>query len=156
MDVGTWLAVCGGAFVSSLGGMGSAIGIWLVARVATGVLSENPEKFGGLLTLSILPGTQGIYSFVLSFMVIMKLGMLGGTPAALTLEQGLRILMVCIPIGVIECVSAIYQGKVAAAGVPLVAKRSEQVGQVMTLAVLVEMYALFGLILGIFYIMFGI
>jgi F0F1-type ATP synthase membrane subunit c/vacuolar-type H+-ATPase subunit K len=37
----------------------------------------------------------------------------------------------------------------------MVAKRSEQVGQAMTLSVLVEMYALFGLILGIFFILFG-
>jgi V/A-type H+-transporting ATPase subunit K len=155
MDVGTWLAMCGGATVSSLAGIGSAIGIWSVARVATGVLSEAPEKFGSLLTLSILPGTQGIYGLVLAFMVLMKIGMLGGAPMEITLEQGLRILLACIPIGAVECISAVFQGRVAADGVPLVAKRSEQVGQAMTLSVLVEMYALFGLILGIFFIIFG-
>jgi len=155
MDVGTWLAICGGATVSSLAGIGSAVGIWHVARVATGVLSEAPEKFGSLLTLSILPGTQGIYGLVLAFMVLMKIGMLGGAPMEVTLEQGLRVLVACIPIGAVECVSAIFQGRVAANGVPMVAKRSEQVGQAMTLAVLVEMYAFFGLILGIFFILFG-
>jgi V/A-type H+-transporting ATPase subunit K len=155
MDVGTWLAMCGGATVSSLAGIGSAIGIWSVARVATGVLSEAPEKFGSLLTLSILPGTQGIYGLVLAFMVLMKIRMHGGAPMEITIEQGLRILLACIPIGAVECISAVFQGRVAADGVPLVAKRSEQVGQAMTLAVLVEMYALFGLILGIFFIIFG-
>jgi len=73
----------------------------------------------------------------------------------LTAEQGLRILLACIPIGAVECVSAIFQGRVAANGVPMVAKRSEQVGQAMTLSVLVEIYALFGLIIGIFFILFG-
>jgi len=155
MDIGTWLAIGGGATVSSLAGIGSAIGIWAVARVAAGVLSEAPEKFGSMLVLSILPGTQGIYGLVLAFMVLIKLGMLGGAPMELTLEQGLRIFMACIPIGSVECISAVFQGRVASDGIAMVAKRSEQVGQAMTLAVLVEMYALFGLILGIFFILFG-
>jgi F0F1-type ATP synthase membrane subunit c/vacuolar-type H+-ATPase subunit K len=53
-----------------LAGIGSAIGIGIVGRVANGVLSEDPNKFGSLLVLTALPGTQGFYGFIVSFMIL--------------------------------------------------------------------------------------
>ena len=48
-----------------LGGMGSAKGVGIVGEAASGVLSEDPEKFGQCLVLQALPGTQGIYGFLI-------------------------------------------------------------------------------------------
>jgi len=155
MEIGTSLAILGAALASGMSGVGSGIGIYHAAKVATGVLSESPEKFGNMLILSILPGTQGIYGLVTAFMVMLTVGMLGDTPMVLSTEYGLRMLFACLPMAIAGFGTAIYQGKVAANGIVMVAKRSEQVGQAITLAALVEMYALFGMIISILAILFA-
>jgi V/A-type H+-transporting ATPase subunit K len=146
MEIGTFLAILGAALAAGMSGVGSGIGIYHAARVASGVLSEAPEKFGTMVALSILPGTQGMYGFVVTFIVMFKLGMVGGAPMDITIEQGLRILFACLPIVIAGFGTAIYQGKVTASGVALVAKRSEEFGHAITLAILVEFYALLGLV----------
>ena len=155
MDVGVFWAICGAAMAAGLSGVGSGIGIYQVARVATGVLSETPERFGNMITLSILPGTQGIYGLAIAFIVMFKIGMLSGAPVAMTFEEGLRILFACLPMAVAGFGTAIYQGKVAANGVAVVAKRSEQLGQAITLAALVEIYALFAMIISFMLVWFA-
>ncbi len=77
MEIGVILAIMGGALAVFLAGCGSAIGIGLAGQAADGVLSEDPKKFGSLLILVALPGTQGIYGFLVGILVIMKLGFVG-------------------------------------------------------------------------------
>jgi len=48
-----------------LSGIGSAIGIGIVGQAASGLVIEEPEKFGRSLVLQLLPGTQGLYGFVI-------------------------------------------------------------------------------------------
>ena len=73
MELGFTLAVFGGALAVVLGGIGSAIGVGLAGQASSGVMSEDPEKFGSLLLLVALPGTQGIYGFLSAFLVMLKL-----------------------------------------------------------------------------------
>jgi V/A-type H+-transporting ATPase subunit K len=61
---GLTLAILGAAFAVVLGGIGSAIGVGLAGQASSGVMSEDPDKFGSLLLLVALPGTQGIYGFL--------------------------------------------------------------------------------------------
>lgn len=76
-----------------------------------------------------LPGTQGIYGLLIAFLILQKIGMLGGAPADLTWMQGLYLLACGIPIGVVGIFSAIAQGKTAAAGIMLIAKRPRRAGK---------------------------
>ncbi|MDH4217817.1 MAG: V-type ATP synthase subunit K [Candidatus Aminicenantes bacterium] len=149
MALGLTLAIVGGALAVILGGIGSAIGVGLAGQASSGVMSEDPEKFGSLLLLVALPGTQGIYGFLSSFLVILKLGLTGGTLASPTVFQGWQILIACLPVGFTGLVSGIHQGKVCASGVYMVAKQPKDLMKPVIMAALVETYAVLGLLITI-------
>lgn len=153
---GITLAVIGAIIAIVFAGVGSAKGISLAAAPAAGVLSENPDMFGKLLILITLPGTQGIYGFVTGFLVLLKIGVIGGDIQPVTISQGVQILGICAFQSVVELTSAIYQGQVAAYGVVMTGKRPETAMKGVIMAVLVETYAVLGLLAGILGIWFGI
>ncbi len=146
MSLGLTLAILGGALAVFLAGIGSAIGVGLAGQAASGVMSEDPSKFGSMLLLSALPGTQGIYGFLSGFLVILKLGLIGGAALAPTTQQGLQIMFACFPVAFAGLVSGIHQGKVCAAGIYMVAKQPKEMTKPMVLAALVETYAVLGLL----------
>jgi V/A-type H+-transporting ATPase subunit K len=141
-----------GCVVAALpAGIGSAMGIRLVADVASGVLAEDPKKFGNLFILVALPGTQGFYGFLGAFLAIMKLNVLGGAAVAHpSVWQGLQMLAACVPVGIAGYVTAIWQGKVCASGAELVAKRPSESAKAVIFGALVETYAVLGLLATIF------
>jgi len=143
---GVALAIIGAAIAVAMAGIGSAMGIMISANMSLGAMHENPELFPQFLLLSALPGTQGIYGFVVGFLIILWSGILGGNTAALTVSAGWRFLCAGLPIGFAGLLSAIYQGKVCASGVGLVVKDKTQVAKAMTLAAFVEFYAILGLL----------
>ena len=65
---GIVLAIIGAALAIILGGTGSAIGVAIAGRSGTGVLWK-PELFGRVLVLQALPGTQGIYGFLVGILI---------------------------------------------------------------------------------------
>jgi len=149
MAIGMILAIFGAAISVILGGIGSAIGVGLAGQASSGVMSEDPEKFGSLLLLVALPGTQGIYGFLSSFLVILKIGLTGGTLAVLTTSHGWQILVACLPVAFTGLVSGIHQGKVCASGVYMVAKQPKDLMKPVIMAALVETYAVLGLLITI-------
>lgn len=141
---GQVMAILGAALAAALAGAGSAKGTSLVGQAGAGVVTEDPSKFAQLLILQLLPGTQGLYGFIVAFLILSKVGILGG--AVPTSAQGFMFLMAGLPIGITGLISGIEQGKAAAAGVGIVAKRPEEVAKSITFAAIVEMYALLGLL----------
>ncbi|MFQ6108668.1 MAG: V-type ATP synthase subunit K [Candidatus Aminicenantales bacterium] len=149
MALGLTIAIMGGAMAAILGGIGSAIGVGLAGQASSGVMSEDPEKFGSLLLLVALPGTQGIYGFLSAFLVILKLGLTTGSIAILNSAQGWQILIACLPVAFAGLVSGIHQGKVCASGVYMVAKQPKDLMKPVIMAALVETYAVLGLLITI-------
>lgn len=149
---GLILAILGGVTAVFCCGIGSSIGIGLAGSAANGVLSEDPDKFGSMLLLVSLPGTQGIYGFLVGFLVIMKLGLLTATIPAVTMPQGLGIFCACLPIAISGMISAVHQGRVCAAGIGTAAKHPEAVMRAVIYAALVETYAVLGLVSTIFFL----
>ncbi len=145
---GNTLALLGAA-IASLAGIGSAIGVSIAGQAAAGVITEDPKKFGKTLVLQVLPGTQGIYGFVVAFLIILKLGMLGGNMIDLTLVQGAYLFAAGLPIGVVGIISGIQQGKAAAAGLQLTSKRPDQMTKGVIYAAMVETYAILALLISI-------
>jgi F0F1-type ATP synthase membrane subunit c/vacuolar-type H+-ATPase subunit K len=80
MDYGMTLALVGAGAAALLAGIGSAIGIGIAGRSATGVLSEKPERYGQMFIMVVLPGTQGFYGFLAAFLVMLNLGFFGAGP----------------------------------------------------------------------------
>lgn len=142
---GMALSLLGAALAAFLAGVGSSIGVGLAGQASTAVIGEDPEKFGKVMLLTALPGTQGIYGFVVAFLVIIKLGLIGAAEIPeVTTAQGWQLFFAALPIGIAGLLSGIHQGKVCAAGVQMTAKRPEESGKALILGVFVEFYAVLG------------
>lgn len=137
---GILLAAAASAIAVFCAGIGSAQGCGLVGRTAAGLVTEEPEKFGKALILQLLPGTQGLYGFIIGFLIMMKMS------AGVTAAQGLYLVFAALPVGIVGWRSALYQGWVAAAGIQILAKNPEQSTKGIILSAIVETYAILGFV----------
>ena len=145
MNLAMFYAILGVAAAVVLSGMGSSKGVGIASEAAGAVLADDPGKFGKLLVLQLLPGTQGLYGLIVGVMVMLNIGILGGemiTDAGV----GLQYLAACLPIALGGYFSARAQGRVCAVGVNLTAKRPEESSKAIVSASLIELYALLGFI----------
>jgi len=147
--LGIMLAVLGAALAAGFAGSGSAIGIGIAGEAGAGVMTEDPGKFGLVLLLQALPGTQGIYGLLTAFFAILKVGLIGGGAVTVNVWQGLGVLFACLPIAIAGYYSGIAQGKTSAACIQLIAKRPEETGKAVILPAMVETYAVFALLMSI-------
>ncbi len=147
------LALLGAALAATFACIGSAKGVGIVGEAASGMLADDPAKFGQALLLQALPGTQGIYGLVTAFLILMKIGLFGGE-VALDFTQGMYLLAASLPIAIVGYFSGIAQGRVAAAGIGLVSRRDGQVVKAITSAALVETYAIFALLVSMLPVLF--
>ena len=118
-------------------GMGSAKGVGRAGEAAAGVVIEEPEKFGKSLVLQLLPGTQGLYGFVIGILILFKL-----VVGNISLAQGYVYIAAAIPVGVVGYFSAIAQSKVAVSGINILAKNEPQQAKGIIYSVMVELYAI--------------
>ncbi len=144
---GTIISTLGAALAVGLAGTGSAKGMSLAGQAAAGLVSEDPDKFGQALVLQLLPGTQGIYGLLVAFLVLLFNGVIGGD--AISAAQGWVFFFGCMPIAIAGLTSAIAQGKTAVAGIGLLGKRPEESGKAITMAIMVETYAVFALLISL-------
>lgn len=138
---GVIFGALGIALAVGLSGIGSAKGVGIVGESAAGLVTEEPEKFGKALVLELLPGTQGLYGFVIGFLVFNALG------KGVDLSQGMYLLFACLPVGIAGLWSGIAQGKAAAAGIQILAKKPEHTTKGIIFAAMVETYALLGFVI---------
>jgi V/A-type H+-transporting ATPase subunit K len=145
MEIGLFLAILGATIAVGLAGIGSSIGVGIAGEIASGVISEDPDKFGKCLLLQAIPGTQGIYGFLAAFWVMLKINMLGGV-VPISPITGWQIFMACWPVGINCLISGVYQGRVSVAAIAMVAKKPDEAGKGMIFAAMVETYAILGLL----------
>lgn len=158
MDYGFTLALSGAVLAALLAGIGSAVGVGIAGRTAAGVLSEKPERYGQLFIMVVLPGTQGFYGFLAAFLVMLNLNFFGeGGAVDMTVKLGFQVLAACMPTAFAGLISAIHQGRVCAGGILMAAKKPEMAFKAgVVYAVMVEIYAVLGLLVTIFMLLFGI
>ncbi len=137
-------ALLGAAIAFFVAALGSSKGVGIAGQAAAGVVAEDPSKFALTMILQALPSTQSIYGLVIAII------MLGKVTPDLTMDQGTAILMAGLPVGFVGYLSGVYQGKVAAAGINLIAKRPEAFGNAMIFAINVELFAIFSFAASIF------
>ncbi|MBE7032449.1 MAG: permease, partial [Ruminococcaceae bacterium] len=87
--LGMVFALLGAAISALLAGIGSAVGVGMAGEAAAGVVTEDPQKFGKVLILQLLPGTQGIYGLLIAFITLSQIGVLGGGADPISLAEGL-------------------------------------------------------------------
>ncbi|MBR6402377.1 MAG: V-type ATP synthase subunit K [Eubacterium sp.] len=149
MSFGVVIAIVGAGLATILAGIGSALGVAMGGQAAAGVVSEDPAQFAKVLILQLLPGTQGIYGLLVTFIGLSQLGVLGGSIANVSTEQGWAFFTACLPIAIVGFISAIHQGKTSVASIALVAKKPDQFGKAMLFPAMVETYAILALLISI-------
>ena len=134
------LGLLGAGLAALMAGIGSAKGTGIAGEAGAGLVSEDPSKFGKAMILQVIPGTQGLYGFVIWFIAFGKLD------AGMSVAQGLQVLAACLPIALGGLLSGIAQGKVAAASVNILAKKPDDWSKGMILCITVEFYAILALL----------
>jgi len=146
LSIGQILAFTAAALATFIAGAGSAKGVGIAGQTSAGVSTENPEVNSKLMVLQILPGTQGIYGFLIGVIILVNTGALGGDLKAVDLFQGLMLVAAVIPVAMVGFLSALHQGKVAAAGMLMVGQHPDMSGKAITMTVMVETYAVLALL----------
>ena len=143
---GMALGFLGAGLAAALCCVGSAKGTGIAGEAGTGLLCEDPNAFGKVLILQVIPGTQGLYGLVVWFFACFQMGMLNGTAIDMSVTEGLRYFVACMPIPLGGFQSANSQGRVAAGSVNLLAKPPDHWSKGMVLCITVEFYAILSLL----------
>ena len=154
INFGLVFALAGAALAAATSGVGSAKGVGMAGQAAAGVCTDNPDMFSKVLILQLLPVTQGIYGLLIAFICLSQIGIMGGS-ADMSLVKGLLYLAACLPVIIVEPVSAVNQGKASVASIAMVGKKPETFGKSMIFPAMVETYAILALLISILAI-FGV
>jgi len=141
------LVILGCALAIGIAGISSAIGLALAGSSAVAVTAEKPNLFGKLLVLQVLPMTQSVYGLLTAILLMMGVGLLGGTPKA-TLLQGMGAVWIGFAVG-LTGISAINQGMVASSSISAVGRNPDVAARGIIFTVMPETIAIFGLLTGI-------
>ena len=94
---GLALGLLGAALAAALACIGSAKGTGIAGEAGAGLVSEDPSKFGKAMIMQVIPGTQGLYGFVIWFLAQSQI-FAANAAAPLTVAQGLQYFAACLPI----------------------------------------------------------
>ena len=140
------LGILGAGLAAFMAGIGSAKGTGIAGEAGAGLVSEDPSKFGKAMILQVIPGTQGLYGFVIWFLAFNKINGYGGS---LDVATGMQIFAACMPIALGGLISAAAQGRVAAASINILAKKPDHWSKGMVFCITVEFYAILCLLASI-------
>lgn len=149
MELGNFYALLGAALAFFGAGAGSAIGVGRAGQAASALTAKDPSKFNNAMILQLLPSTQGLYGFVVAFMMLVKPGIIGSGMQTVSVANGLSLLALCLPIAIVGFISAIMQANVVIGGINLLGKQENQLGHGILLAVMVELFAIFALLISL-------
>ncbi|MBS1402794.1 MAG: V-type ATP synthase subunit K [Oscillospiraceae bacterium] len=140
---GLAIGLLGAALAALLACIGSAKGTGIAGEAGAGLVSEDPSKFGKAMIMQVIPGTQGLYGFVIWFLAQSQIfSAYHAAGDMMTVAQGMQYLGACLPIALGGLLSAIAQGKVAAASINILAKKPDDWSKGMIFCITVEFYAI--------------
>ena len=146
--MGTTIALIAAAMVVVLTGFGASIGVMWVQQAAAGVIGEEPEKYGKTLVLQLVPTTSALYGFVIAFLILLNT-VLGTDGGIYSTDQGLHVLIACLPIALVGFLQTMLQARVCVACVNMIGKNGELSGRALTMAIFSEIFTLFAFIVSI-------
>ena len=143
---GLAIGLLGAGLAACLAGAGSGVGTGIAGEAGAGLVTEDPGKFGKVMILQVIPGTQGLYGLVVWFFALLQMGVFGGDPTSLTIADGLRVVAACLPMAIGGCISAPAQGRAAARAINLMARRPDDWAKGIVMCITVEFYAILSLL----------
>ena len=138
---GLVFAALGMATATICGGIGSTIGVGMTSQAAAGLISEQPEKFGQALILELLSATQGLYGFVISFMIYLQI------TGDISFQKGLFLFVAALPISLTAIANGVWQGRGASAAMQILAKKPEHTTKGIIFVAMMETYAILGFVI---------
>ena len=124
-----------------LTGVGSARGALMIGKAAAALISEQPEKFGPSLVLQMMSASQGLYGFIIGFLMFFKLG------DGLTMEVAVQCLGAGCIMGITGILTALLQSQMATAGIQILAKQPEHSTKGVLYSAMIETYAIFAFVI---------
>ncbi len=132
----------------------SGIGQGIAAGSGIATVAEDEGMFGRGMVFSVLPETQAIYGMLISILLMVFSGLLGDVyPEGAGVQMGIAAVGAGLAIG-IAGVSGVGQGITSGSAIAAVSKREETFGKGMIFSVMSETFAIFGLLIAIFIIVF--
>jgi len=141
------LTIIGIAIAIVPSGIGSAKGAAMIGKAAAALISEQPEKFGQSLVLQMMSASQGLYGFIIAFLIFTNLG------DGLTLGTALRCLGAGSIVGITGYITAIHQSVTATAGIQILAKKPDHSTKGVLYSAMIETYAIFALVVSVLIIL---
>lgn len=135
-------AMVGPALALGLSAFGSAIGCSYGFMAALGVMSRSDENHSKYIGLAAIPASQTIYGVVLT--MLMRGALIEGTIGALS------AIGIGVGAGLAFFASSVFQGKVSAASIQAIYKQPSLFGKTAVGLGIIESFALFALVFGIF------
>lgn len=132
------VAYVGVALMLFLTGVGSSYGVTIAGNASIGAMKKNIGAFGNYITLSAMPGSQGIYGFLGYFLFKPFL------VDTITSFQAYAILGGGLVLGIVGLFSAIRQGQTAANGIAAIGNGHPVFGNTLILCAFPELYAILG------------
>ena len=139
----TLLIIIGLFMAVALPGIGSAKGGAMISKAATALMSEQPEKFGQSLILYMMSASQGLYGFIIGFLIFMKLG------DGLTLDIAFKCFGAGAIMGITGLFTAVHQSVAATAGFQILAKKPEHSTKGVLYSAMIETYAIFSFVISV-------
>jgi V/A-type H+-transporting ATPase subunit K len=127
-----------------MSGIGSAKGGAMIGTAAAGLISEQPEKFGQSLVLQMMSASQGLYGFIIGFLIFTNLG-----GDAIEIGTALRCFGAGTIMGFAGYFTAIEQSKAATAGIGILAKKPEHSTKGVLYSAMIETYAIFAFVVSV-------
>ncbi|MEG1528036.1 MAG: V-type ATP synthase subunit K [Clostridia bacterium] len=155
LQLGPALAFLAMAVAFIPAGIGSAMAVCRSGQTAAGISAEKPELYSKLQIIMLLPATQGLYGFIVAFLIGLKINIFGAI-VPLTVEQGLSYLFAALPVALVGFLSAIYQAKMASSACIMVSKNPSMSGKGILMVAAIELYAIFGLLTSFLIVWFGV
>ena len=100
--------------------MGSALVLEARVRQRATLLKEQPEKFAQALILQLCQVPNGLYGFVIGITVFFNI------KPELALQSGVVHFLAALPVAIVGYFSAKHQGRVATAGIQILAKATRR------------------------------
>ena len=126
-----------------LSGIGSARGATMIGKAAAALISEQPEKFGQSLVLQMMSASQGLYGFIVGFLIFMNI------EDVMAFTVALRCLGAGLLMGVTGYLTAIQQSTTATAGIQILAKKPEHSTKGVLYSAMIETYAIFAFVISV-------
>ncbi|MFT4343126.1 MAG: V-type ATP synthase subunit K [Candidatus Woesearchaeota archaeon] len=155
ITLGTVYAILGAATAMGFAGIATAIGVKSAGVAAAGAVAERKENFKSALVLQALPQTQTVYAFIISLLIMMGAGLLGGGARELTTWQGLSMFGAGLAVA-LTGISAVFQGLVSGAGIVGCAKNESAFAPSLIFSGQCETPAIFGFIVALILLVVGI